>query len=291
MKGSRKIFQGLLTVINEKEKKAKNYYWKQPKDKAFERLVDLAIKKTKEFLFVDTGYWYYKLTTGKELIKELEPYLIEIVHDNKWPGTETLKKVKIYHYRLNIHSGNILKKYYSCGVYDCIKNGLPEDLCFMKSRAVEWLVNISHEEESYIVLEDESELEVLKSINDLDIEVVSENRERLPNIFNGINIHTQEKVKIILWTVNEFNGGNVLIPCDLILLSDENYKKHLVRYSDVIKIYNDLLYPVSNYGNNVKILLKESIDEVLLRLNQLLKLSLSVKDYRIKYFSSEYEKL
>ncbi len=86
---------------------------------------------------------------GKELIKGLSIYLVNIVDTNSWPGTVLLDStVKLYTYHFNEETA-LLLVHFEKVLSNWIEPNLPEDICFYKNDTPIF-ISITHESEAYI---------------------------------------------------------------------------------------------------------------------------------------------
>lgn len=141
-----------------------------PKDKVFEDLIDLAFEISDEFILVvreDIGV----SDNLKQVLEQLKPSLKVVKEQFEWPGTTYSgeKPVLVYYYHINNHTKEILKKA-SNSLYDWIQPKLPEDLSFLKNNKA-WLTNTPHENESYIIIDDDETIMKILQIKGLNIRV------------------------------------------------------------------------------------------------------------------------
>jgi len=145
----------------------------EPKGKVYQQLIDLAFEACDEFHLVvrrDLG------STRKiePFLKQLESSLKKMKKTNEWTGTMLGggQKAKVYYYHTDDHARRIIKEAAN-SLYSWMQPELPEDLSFLK-KGEPWLVNIAHEEESYIITESEYWIEKLQGIEGLKIMEESE---------------------------------------------------------------------------------------------------------------------
>lgn len=95
---------------------------------------------------------------GLDFLAQTTPFLKKKLQSQSWPGTHLLgKKAWVYHYYLVPEFKEILLQTTSY-LYKWLQPKLPEDLCLIRSDGEPWLVTISHEKDSYLILsEDEVE--------------------------------------------------------------------------------------------------------------------------------------
>lgn len=145
---------------------------KNPQGKIYEQLIDLAFDICDEFHLVvrkDMG------STKKlePVMKELESSLKVMKKTNEWTGTMLGRgqKANVYYYRTDEHAKEVVKKAAS-SLHAWVQPDLPEDLSFLK-KGKPWLVNIAHEEESYIITQSEYLIRKIKEIEGLEIVIES----------------------------------------------------------------------------------------------------------------------
>lgn len=139
-----------------------------PKGEVYEKLIDLAFEVCDEFHLVvrrDLG----STRQLEPILKELECSIKEMAVTNEWTGTKLGggQKAKVYYYRTDETAGKILKER-ADSLYEWMQPNLPEDLSFLK-KGKPWLVNIAHEEESYIMTESEYLIKRISAIEGLKI--------------------------------------------------------------------------------------------------------------------------
>lgn len=143
---------------------------KEPKGKSYEELVDLAAKLCNEFILVRR----YRDNLSKNvdsLLKELSKFLVEEKEQQSWPGTKTTEYVIVYYFKLNDITKEILKKY-SRGLYSWMEPILLQDLCFLKEDRKPWIVNIAHEQFSYIENNNDEDINKLRCIKGIQLEEI-----------------------------------------------------------------------------------------------------------------------
>ena len=81
----------------------------------------------------------------QEIVKELEPFLIEETKVSEWPGTKTLGPPEhtLRFYKLGRNSIKILSK--ASSVYSWLAPNRPEDLAFYKENKYVWFGSVAHE--------------------------------------------------------------------------------------------------------------------------------------------------
>lgn len=106
--------------------------------------------------------------TVETILKQLEQFLKSKVSGSEWPGTRLFygATATIYRYKLCPESAEILKGA-ADGLYNWVQPELPEDICLLRSDDSHWLVTISHEKESYLMLTPEEKDYLLKIIPEL----------------------------------------------------------------------------------------------------------------------------
>lgn len=140
-----------------------------PENDVYRGLIDYAFKACDEFILVVHKNYCLKYSKTKNLILErLNPFLKEMKEQLKWAGTEMRGTgAFVYHYNTDQKANKIIKEV-SNSLYDWMYPDLPEDLCFYKN-GKPWLIDIAHENYSYILTEDETEINEILSIKGLKI--------------------------------------------------------------------------------------------------------------------------
>lgn len=142
----------------------------EPKGQRYKSLINLAFEICDHFIFVVRDGLGLG-DKGKKIIKELEPALIEIKDQSKWPGTEIIGgTVKVYYYKTDMRIKNILINEIE-GLYSWMQPNYPEDLCFLRKERKEWLINTCHEKECFILCDNYEELQKINKIKGLDFTV------------------------------------------------------------------------------------------------------------------------
>lgn len=141
-----------------------------PKDKIYRDLMDLAFDICDEFILVVRNDLYFNQNVDY-LLEELKSSLKEVKDQYEWPGTFLAggTPAKVYYYNTDYHSKKILKQV-SSSLHDWVEPYLPEDLSFIKNHKP-WLINTSHEYESYIETEDEEEIDKIIKIQGLKVRI------------------------------------------------------------------------------------------------------------------------
>jgi hypothetical protein len=142
----------------------------EPKGKTYEELIDLAAKLCTEFILIRRDR--DQLNENVEnLLTELNEFKIEEKEQQSWPGTRTTEYVIVYYFKLNNISKELLKKY-SKSLYSWVEPKLLQDLCFLREERKPWIVNIAHEQFSYIENSDEEDINKLRCINGIQLEEI-----------------------------------------------------------------------------------------------------------------------
>lgn len=142
----------------------------EQKGKSYEEIIDLASKLCIEFILVRRNRNNLSRNAGK-LFKELSYFLIEEKEQKSWPGTETGGEAILYYFKLNDITKEILKKY-SKGLYSWMEPWLLQDLCFLKEGRKPWIVNIAHEQFSYIENSTDYDINKLRCIEGVQLEEI-----------------------------------------------------------------------------------------------------------------------
>ena len=112
--------------------------------------------------------WLF-INNVEKVLAKLQSSLKEVKQQFKWPGTVYFgeRPVFVYYYNTDDHAKEVLKEV-SNSLHDWIHPKLPEDLSFIKN-SKPWLINTSHEKESYILTNDEEEINRIQKIKGLEI--------------------------------------------------------------------------------------------------------------------------
>ncbi|RXA21455.1 stage III sporulation protein AH [Methanosarcina sp. MSH10X1] len=154
------------------------YITSEPKNDVYRRLIDLAFDLCDEFTLVIRKE--IKLNDkGKSILEKLNDHLIEMKKQSEWPGTilGCGRLAYVYHYHTSPEAREIIKEV-SNSLYGWVQCDFPEDLSFYKS-GKPWLVNTAHERDSYILSEDESEIDRVTNIKGLKLRKASREFETL----------------------------------------------------------------------------------------------------------------
>ena len=107
-----------------------------------DELFDFALNNYDSFSLVWRAGLKFK-DSAKNLLDELEPYLVSKRERNSWPGTETMGQPSIiYTYTVNRQSIKIIRRVQS--VWDFIAPNYPEDLAFYKGKKIVF-ASVAHE--------------------------------------------------------------------------------------------------------------------------------------------------
>lgn len=142
----------------------------EPKGKSYEELIDLAAKLCNEFILV-RRHKDNLSGNAENLLKELNNFLVEEKEQQSWPGTKIGGYAIVYYFKLNDVTKEILKKYSKC-LYSWIEPLLLQDLCFLKEDRKSWIVNIAHEQFSYIDNNSCDDINELRSIKGIQLEEI-----------------------------------------------------------------------------------------------------------------------
>jgi len=148
------------------------YIASNPQGNVYRALIECAFQACDEFLLVARP----DLPLSEKsivLLERLSPFLIEKKDQFEWPGTKLGRgegeiPVSVYYYRTDKEAQKILSE-----VSDTLHSwqfpDLPEDLCFLKDHK-SWLSNSAHEQQSYLTIEDEGDIDKICSIENLELE-------------------------------------------------------------------------------------------------------------------------
>jgi len=139
------------------------------KNDAYKKLIDLAFDVCDEFILVirkDPGL--YLDDCGMLVLEKLKDSLKEMKEESEWVSNKLFDQTaSVYYYSTDNKAREIIKEA-SNSLHSWIHPNLPEDLSFIKNGSP-WLINNSHEHESYIKTNDKEEISKLLNINGLDI--------------------------------------------------------------------------------------------------------------------------
>lgn len=114
---------------------------------------------------------------GQNVLRELTPFIRQIIPSSEWPGTQLLGTTALVHYFTLCQAAALILQRSSDRLFQWLQPDLPEDLCLLKSLDEPWLVSISHERDAYLLLEEPELPELLKEIPGLKTTITSENSE------------------------------------------------------------------------------------------------------------------
>ncbi|KYH32051.1 hypothetical protein CLTEP_22960 [Clostridium tepidiprofundi DSM 19306] len=138
-----------------------------PEGNTYYNLLDIAFDTCDTFIFVirkdmDSNDSIFNI------IDMLKESLIEMKEESKWPGTKLLEDTAyVYYYKADDNAKKIIKDI-SNSLYEWVQPNFPEDLSFIKDEK-NWLINMAHEKQAYIITEDLDLVTKIKSIKDLDV--------------------------------------------------------------------------------------------------------------------------
>lgn len=134
-----------------------------PKGKVYRDLIDLVFEICDEFVLVVRKDISVTANVN-HVLEKLQSSLKEVKEQFEWPGTIYFgeEPALVYYYNTDSNAKKILKQE-SNSLHDWIQPNLPEDLSFIKNHKP-WLINVSHESESYIETEDEYEIDKIMKI-------------------------------------------------------------------------------------------------------------------------------
>ena len=141
-----------------------------PKDNVYKNLIDLAFEVCDTFILVVRQSIFFN-QNADYLLEELEASLKEVKEQYEWPGIISAEKpAKIYYYNTDINARIIIKAVTN-SLHSWVQPDLPEDLSFIKN-GTPWLINTSHEFESYIITENKEEIDKIIQIKGLNIRCI-----------------------------------------------------------------------------------------------------------------------
>lgn len=88
----------------------------------------------------------------RSVLARLQPFLLESVRTNTWPGTILLTdQAMVYSYRASDDLAALLSELMT-SLFGWLHPSAPEDPCFCRSDAEPLLVTTSHEQDAYLLL-------------------------------------------------------------------------------------------------------------------------------------------
>jgi hypothetical protein len=137
---------------------------KEPSGNLYSDLLDYALEVCEFFLLVTDRENKQLNSEGKRVLGELLPFLNRMEMKSEWPGTVLYGgEVQVYMYHYIPESVVILKKAAN-RLYQWQRPYLPDDLCLLRSDESPWLVTIAHENDSYLVLNEDDYLRLLNAL-------------------------------------------------------------------------------------------------------------------------------
>ena len=138
-------------------------------DASYKKLIDLAFDVCDEFILVDRNSTsLYLEDCGMLVLEKLKGSLKEMKKESEWVSNRLFDQTaSVYYYRTDNEAREIIKGA-SNSLYSWVHPNLPEDLSFIKN-GTPWLINNSHEHESYIETDDKEEIRKLLKIDGLYI--------------------------------------------------------------------------------------------------------------------------
>lgn len=125
-----------------------HFFSSEPRDEAYEVLIDLAASKCKTFSLV-WRYFPKPHRVNTEITEALESFFVRESLSAEWPGTELGgAKATVSYYELSSGAASVLKK--AGGLYQWLQPGLPEDLAFYMPNGQNWLASVAHERTAWI---------------------------------------------------------------------------------------------------------------------------------------------
>lgn len=138
-----------------------------PKDNTYRELIDLAFDISDTFILIMRQDIFFN-QNADYLLEELKSSLKEVKEQYEWPGIISAgKPAKVYYYNTDINARIIIKAVTN-SLHSWVQPDLPEDLSFIKN-GKPWLINTSHEFESYIITENKQDIEKIIQIKGLNI--------------------------------------------------------------------------------------------------------------------------
>jgi Leucine-rich repeat (LRR) protein len=249
-----------------------------PKDEAYRSLIDYAVKKCTKFVLVEVKD-ISSSSNVKKVLTALEPYIINKIRSNKWPGTRSGSNNNlVYTYEFNEKSARILKEAAN-SLFSWAQPNLPEDLSFITEDGKEWLVNIAHEKIATLEIDEEEAKLLSNSINGLFLK--GDFNKDLPSIISDAKRHKSEVLHISRFDIKK-------LPEELWGLT-ELKKLHIFE-----GLVNEIPEDIGNLTNleNLTIMVKslDYIPKAIGKLTKLKRLTINCACQIVKKFS-EYKPL
>lgn len=109
----------------------------------YQQLLNWALEECESFSLVTRNGT--ETDQEKEINKKLQPFLIEEIKTNEWPGTKVFGPPEhaLRFYKLDRNSIKILSE--ASSVYSWLSPDRPEDLAFYKNNKYLWFGSVAHE--------------------------------------------------------------------------------------------------------------------------------------------------
>jgi hypothetical protein len=89
---------------------------------------------------------------GEEVLKILEPYLIEKKVSNQRPGTSNLaENALVQKYKYGVPFSGLIRKL-NDRLYGWLQPNFPEDICLLRENQEPWFVSAAHKKDSFFSL-------------------------------------------------------------------------------------------------------------------------------------------
>lgn len=129
----------------------------EPKGHLYYELIDFIKVFCDKFLLVERQTISFDLT-AKNIIRDLNDYIVEEIKSNQWPGTILLnEEAWVRTYKLNSETEKIIKQATN-RLFEWKQPRLLEDLCFLRFDGTSLLTSISHEEDAFFELFDNEKI-------------------------------------------------------------------------------------------------------------------------------------
>ncbi|WP_339273073.1 leucine-rich repeat domain-containing protein [Paenibacillus sp. FSL W8-0426] len=148
-----------------------------PRNEAYEQLIDELIKRTDRFMLVDRGYYDEMPLRVSEVLSKLEPYLIEkcSMEELMLRSGAMYTEGTYYIFRCTPESGQILKQE-ARRFKDWFYPDLPDDLCFLQKDGSDYFFSVAHEDMFGMRISEEEAIQLM---------------ERIPGLFFRLKRHEE----------------------------------------------------------------------------------------------------
>lgn len=179
----------------------------EPKGKAYEQVIDLAIRNSECFVLGERLWNPAASVRGNyaKALEALKPYLMKTIAIKENNMDEIMKMANTYRsnafyssgtyyfYRCCQESGNVLKQTANC-LSDWICPNLPEDLCFLKEGGGDYLYSVAHEHMYGMEVTEEEAIRLMDQITGFFLEL--KRHKKLDCLLDDAIRHKAERLYI-----------------------------------------------------------------------------------------------